>query len=319
VNKAVSRLGRVPLRYLHGLRRLCRLAFCALLVPLVLANPAPGWAWGVAGHAIIADIAESRLSPQALAQVQQLLALHHQHHLSDVASWADEWRFNHPETGPWHFVNIPLFASNYDPARDCPGGNCVVAKIDEFTKVLTDRSRSPEDRLQALEYVVHFIGDVHQPLHASNNDDAGGNKVLATYLGQTTSDRGYPWTLHSIWDTAIIEHYLPMGYGTDVQANGERSEVTSLARQLEGQITQTMAVEWTRDGLDPIGWATESHDIARTVAYHGILAQEGKPLPQPIALGNDYDTMAWTTIQLQMEKAGVRLAAVLNYILKQDD
>ena len=293
-----------------------RLALSALLFPLFIVTTSPGWAWGTAGHAIIADIAESRLSPQALAQVLQLLALHHQRHLSDVASWADEWRFNHPETGPWHFVNIPLLASNYDSVRDCPNGNCVVAKIDEFTKVLADRERSPEDRLQALEFVVHFVGHVHQPLHVSNNDDEGGNLIPVTYLGQSVSDRGYPWTLHSVWDTAIIGHHLLIDYGADAPADDQRSEVISLAHQLEGQITHTMAENWTYDGLNPIGWAIESHDVARMVAYRGILDSKGKPLPQPINVGSGYDSMAWAAIRLQLERAGVRLAAVLNEILK---
>jgi S1/P1 Nuclease len=288
----------------------------ALIILHNVTATSPALAWGSAGHAIIAEIAESRLSKSALAEVQELLALKHQTNLAEISSWADEHRFIQPETGPWHYVDIPVNTSSFDAARDCPNGNCVVAKIEEFARILANKGQKPETRLEALEYVVHFIGDVHQPLHASNNDDAGGNKVQVIYLGQTISDRGYPWTLHSIWDAAIIEHHLAMTYGVETLGEGERPDVTSLARELEGRITPHMSEEWTRDGLNPTGWAVEAHDLARTVAYHGILDYQGKPLPQPIGIGSEYDAMTWAAIQLQMERAGVRLAATLNAVLK---
>jgi S1/P1 Nuclease len=291
-------------------------AIGVLAVICNLAAAASALAWGSAGHAIIAEIAEPRLSAAALAEVHQLLALKHQNHLAELSSWADEHRFLHPETGPWHYVDIPLNASSYDAARDCPGDNCVVAKIEEFTNILADKSQSPATRLEALEYIVHFVGDVHQPLHASNNDDAGGNKVQVIYLGQATADEGYPWTLHSVWDTGVIEHHLALAYDTQGRVDGVRSDVRSIARTLEGQLPLAKAAEWTEVGLDPVGWAMEAHDLARTIAYHDILDNQGKPLPQPIGIGTEYDAMAWIAIQLQMERAGVRLAAVLNAVLK---
>jgi len=295
-----------------GARRL----MSAFLSLICLVSSGTASAWGTAGHAIIADIAESRLSPTTLGQVQQLLALIHQRHLASIASWADEWRFNHPETGRWHYVDIPLSVTDYNPARDCPSGSCVVAKIEEFTKALTDRSRSPQERLQALEFVVHFVADVHQPLHASNNGDEGGNLIPVTYLGQAISDRGYPWTLHSVWDTAIIEHHLALtGVEQDV-VDGERADVRAMARNLGSQIDLTLVNQWTKVGLDPASWAMESHDVARSTAYLGVLDGNDKPLPEPIVLGADYDNAVWAAIEVQLEKAGVRLAATLNAALK---
>jgi hypothetical protein len=120
-------------------------------------------AWGPEGHAIVAEIAESRLTPAAAAQVQQLLALEGHQHLDQVSSWPDEYRVSHPETGPWHFVDIPLASPAYDAARDCAGGNCVVVQIQHFAGVLGDASTSPQDRLTALKYVTHFLGALTSP------------------------------------------------------------------------------------------------------------------------------------------------------------
>jgi hypothetical protein len=292
------------------LRRLS--ALTALIAASILAVPVSAFAWGVAGHATIAEIAETRLSATALAEVRQLLAVKHVIHLAEIASWPDEWRVFHPETGPWHFVDIPLFASGYEPARDCAGDNCVVAKIEEFASVLADRRRPDEERFQALAYVVHFIGDVHQPLHASNDDDAGGNKIIVTYFGQTKSDRRLPWNLHSVWDTAIIEHHLASAYGEPTRVEGVRSDVRLLAHKLSAKVTRREAAGWTKGGLQPIAWANQSHDLARTVAYRGIIDADGAPLSSRTTVGTDYDERAWKVIELQIERAGVRLASVLN-------
>jgi hypothetical protein len=130
-------------------------------------------AWGTDGHQVIALIAQSQLTPKALAEVERLLALEPGETLVSVSTWADEHR--NPTSAAWHYVNFPSDGCTYDAQRDCPDGKCVVDAINRQLDVLT--SSAPDDkRLNALKYLVHFVGDVHQPLHAGYYDDKGGNK-----------------------------------------------------------------------------------------------------------------------------------------------
>ncbi|VIO79236.1 hypothetical protein CI41S_68040 [Bradyrhizobium ivorense] len=120
-------------------------------------------AWGQEGHSIIAEIAQQRLDADTLRRVKALLG--GELSMASVASWADDYRAGHAETGGWHLVNIPLGKSAYDPDRDCSKDNCVIQAIARFRGVLSDCSKSAADRADALKFVIHFVGDVHQPLH----------------------------------------------------------------------------------------------------------------------------------------------------------
>jgi len=137
------------------------------------------FAWGPLGHRIVARLAEAQLKPQARAQVFRLLRDQDARHLSDVAVWVDDLRDSDPalyaRTSRLHFVNFHSRDCLYDPPRDCPNGQCVVAAIARYAAILGDRSRPEGERAQALDFVIHFVGDVHQPLHASSGNDAGGN------------------------------------------------------------------------------------------------------------------------------------------------
>jgi hypothetical protein len=143
-------------------------ALVATFVVLVASNGS-ALAWGYEGHPIIAEIAEQFLEPEPAHRVRDLLAIENRTTLAEVSTWADEIRPQHPETRRWHFVNIPIYPtagepSAYDAARDRPQHECVVAKIEDFERVLADPQASERQRLGALKYVVHFIGDIHQPL-----------------------------------------------------------------------------------------------------------------------------------------------------------
>jgi hypothetical protein len=174
----------------------CRLAAAIFLCGV--AHAVPALAWWDAGHQIVANIAERRLTPAAKRETNELLALEHQRHLSSIASWADDIRRDRHETASWHFVDIPLDASRYDPARDCKDGDCVVVQIVRFAHVLADPHAKPRARLEALKFVVHFVGDIHQPLHCENHGDHGGNDVHVGWFGKPTN-------LHAVWDGSIIE------------------------------------------------------------------------------------------------------------------
>ena len=295
-------------------KRLRQALVAAILSAGLVAAPAAR-AWGVVGHAVVADIAEARLGPAALTQVYNLLALDLHGHLDEVSSWADDYRGPHAETGPWHYVDIQIGDTAYDPTRDCANQDCVIARTDEFIRVLADRARLPEERLQALKFVVHFVGDLHQPLHSGENHDQGGNKIPVDFMGQTIAYGKYKMNLHSVWDTAIIERRLAAHEGPNAHAADLRQGAALIADRLRADIRPRDAKVWLAPPATPAAWALDAHDLARDYAYRGI-ARPGEPSPsETVALGADYDTMAWAVVQLQLERAGVRLAAVLNRAL----
>lgn len=275
--------------YLARLTRHCDLGGlkrAALFALLLSGVPSPTQAWGTEGHRIVADIAERYLEPTTVHQVRDLLALDNATTLAEVSNWADQIRDQRPDTAPWHFVNIPIGAPGYDPSRDCPGGACVIAKIDEFASELPDIQLSSRQRLEALKFVVHFVADVHQPLHASDDDDRGGNEVRVEFLGRRTN-------LHAVWDAGILEPAI-------------RGDERGYALSLASAITPVMVEAWSKSS--PIDWANESHLVAERVIYNKLPHMPG-------VLPTSYERAALPIVNEQLEKAGVRLAALLNSAL----
>jgi hypothetical protein len=184
----------------------------ARLLALVALLPTPLFAWGAKGHSIVAEIAERGLSPNVAQQVRDLTFAAP---LRNTASLPDDWRGQETRgerqgnTGALHYSNIPIDARAFDRARDCKDDQCVVAAIEKYTAVLRNRTQPKDKRTEALIFIVHFVGDVHQPLHAigglvkneqtgAMEPDLGGNKVKVRYLGVETN-------LHSTWDSMLIE------------------------------------------------------------------------------------------------------------------
>ncbi len=182
--------------------------FFALLVLF----PLQAFAWGAKGHAVIAEVAERGLSPNVEAQVRQL---NFAAPLRDIASLPDDWRADETkglrpgDTGALHYSNIPNDQETFDRARDCKEDQCVVAAIEKYIAILKDKSQPRDKRREALIFVVHFVGDVHQPMHSAGGQvkneqtglmemDRGGNLVKVRFLGIETN-------LHSIWDSGVIE------------------------------------------------------------------------------------------------------------------
>lgn len=178
---------------------MARLIASLLVVFLLL--PAPAYAWGPMGHRLIARLAEGDLSPQARAQIAELLAGEADPSLAGIANWADELRADDPDLGKrsarWHYVNIGEHQCRYDAARDCRGGNCVIEAIRKQAAILGDRSKSKAERLQALKFIVHFVGDAHQPLHAGYARDKGGNDFQINIDGEGSN-------LHRLWDSGLL-------------------------------------------------------------------------------------------------------------------
>lgn len=265
-----------------------------MLVAALSVQVLPAQAWGPEGHRIVAHIAERHLSESARAAIATMLAPDQS--LSDnmVCNWPDYIKHDETNTAPWHYVDIPYESGAYDAARDCPGGQCIVEQITRLEGVLADTRVSPEERFRALAFLVHFVGDVHQPLHCiSRDDDQGGNLRPARWPGVKK-----PTNLHALWDSNLVRS----GLGTQA--------ILDYADGLNARITAPEEKAWASGS--PADWAVESHDLAVKVAYRGVPADNFtvfKPAPAYIAEGRD-------TIEHQFMKAGIRLATLLNRALE---
>ncbi len=194
----------------------------------VLCMPLQALSWGSEGHQVIAKLAESQLTPKARDEVGRLLAAEPDATMASASTWADEHR--NPATAPWHYVNFPRGVCTYVGERDCPDGKCVVAAINKQVEILG--SSAPDDKkLLALKYVIHFVGDVHQPLHAGYGDDRGGNSYqLQAFM------RGS--NLHAVWDTGLIR-YL-------------NQDAEALTARLERQVYQAPRLMLSRPQRSPV-------------------------------------------------------------------
>jgi hypothetical protein len=143
----------------------------------------------------VALLVDAQLFPAARKEVDRLLAQEPGATLASISTWADEQR--NPATAAWHCVNFKRGDCNYQPERYCPDGKCVVAAIDRQIEVLRTGGDN-EKRLNALKYVVHFIGDIHQPFHAEFGDDRGGNSYQLQAFMRSNN-------LHAVWDTGLIK------------------------------------------------------------------------------------------------------------------
>lgn len=258
----------------------------SLLTVLILLQSSWLQAWDANGHAIVAMLAEERLTPQTREAVAALLA---RQSMVDVASWSDQVR--NKQTAPWHYVNIEIDETQYEPDRHCPGRQCVVGQIERFRETLANPSINPQKRQKALKYLIHFVGDLHQPLHAGQNHDRGGNDVKVDFLGQTVNRfTGKPWNLHQVWDNGLLDEYAPDAKQAVAQID------QYLTSQNETELAQGTVIEW----------AMQSHDEARDHAYSFAT---DKRLDEP------YVKQALPTIESQLARAGVRLAALLNACL----
>ena len=272
-------------------------------------------AWGDEGHEIISLIAEHYLDPAAGAKVITLLATDTAtltaHDIASEATWADKFRNSDRDTTrvrcegtrQWHFVDIEVVAPNLDAAcfghLPLPAGvlasegspqACVVDKFEQFAGELGDPTTGAPERLLALKFLLHLVGDVHQPLHAADDHDAGGNRKLAAAEGL------HPGNLHSFWDIQFVQRL-----GTDPR---------KVAANLIGQISETQRQEWSRG--KPADWAIEGFALARGNAYGLLPAPSGQ---NTYSLPPAYVEQAVRDVALQLSRAGVRLAFVLNQAL----
>jgi hypothetical protein len=291
------------------------LLLACIFLCVALTHPQPAIAWGDEGHKVIAIIAEHDLDPSVRSKVTTLLAADTDpltaHDIASEATWADKYRdsdrsttkIRYEATWRWHFVDIELTQPDVAaacfghpplppgvPASKGPSQACVVDKINQFAAELGDPATGASERLLALKFLLHFVGDLHQPLHSADDHDAGGNKKLVAGEGV------HPGNLHHYWDVEFVERL-----GTDPRL---------VAAGLIGQISEQQRKEWS--GGTPTDWAMEAFALARHDAY-GLLSQ---PDDQgTYALPPAYTEQAVRDVALQLSRAGVRLAFVLNRAL----
>jgi hypothetical protein len=243
--------------------------------------PSPALAWGKTGHRVTASIADAHLSGLARAHVRQIIGVES---LAEASNWPDEMRsdphvFWQKTSSPWHYVTVG--GIEYDRAP--PEGDAFGA-LQFFTRLVRDPKTSPEHRALALRFIVHIVGDLHQPLHNGRPGDRGGNDVKVKWFGRDTN-------LHAIWDTAIIEDtkYSFSEYSERLQRHTSHQDVIAW---------------WT---ANPRDWIRESVQIRETVY----------PAAGETELGYDYIYKHTPMVELRLKQAGVRMAAYLNQLFSE--
>ena len=251
-------------------------AFSLLLLPGL------SLAWGPEGHRVIGVNARNLLDDTAREVTADILGGDSDRLWDEACSWPDEVR-DTPEwewSSPQHYVNIPRSITHYERQRDCTDGLCVTEAIAKYANELSRTDLGAERRWQALAWLCHLVGDLHQPLHAGYADDRGANLVDIEY-------RDRPYDLHEFWDGVVIRERLGAGDAWE---------------------RPYPAPEWTvaPDNWSPAEiacWTDESHALAGASAY-----PPGPVIDEPFA------DQSWLIVRQQWQKAAVRLAQILNAV-----
>jgi hypothetical protein len=267
----------------------------AVLTSLFLAlnqSAAPAWAWGRTGHRVIAKLAARHLTDQAKAEIKALLEPGESP--ADASTWADEVRGQMRHTAPWHYVDVPLDEPRSDDrfAGDTPEKGFIVPKIRELRLVLKDRNMPIEERRQALRFLVHFVEDLHMPLHVGESHDKGGNNLQVRWF-----DRGF--NLHRVWDSGIVDH----------AGRGEEGWLADLIAMDTDEARREARAGSVED------WATESLLTARDAYQDPATGQRMKPGAK---LGDAYQTRSLPVAKRRLYQAGLRLTLVLNQAVGPD-
>jgi len=254
--------------------------------------PAPVFAWGKTGHRVVAAIADTQLSGLAKAQVREILG--GAESLDEAATWPDDMRsapgdFWQKTATPWHYVTLNGIAYDHAP----PEGDALQA-LDHFRSVLRDPTASLADKQLALRFVVHLVGDLHQPLHVGKCCDKGGNDVKVSWFGKPTN-------LHAVWDSSLVDE--------------EQLSFTELAAKLERHLSNQNVLDWW--DLNPRDWIRESAEIRDTLYPSVSKPAKGKKRGRRRAvpeLSYAYVYKFTPVMERRLSQAGVRLAAYLNDI-----
>ncbi|MCP5114153.1 MAG: hypothetical protein GY953_25255, partial [bacterium] len=259
-----------------------RTSTATLAMSVLLAAPSI-FAWGEEGHKIVCEVAFQNLSDEARGAVLRLRNNQYPN-FSSSCLWADEVRrTSHKYTYNYHFINFPEGAQDPDAADYCPAPKrCAPWAIRHYAKKFGDENASKSERREAMRFLAHFVGDIHQPLHAGYDVDLGGNSIKVRYL-----NKPYKQKLHAIWDTTILTDA-----GMEWPYTGE-------------ELSETFADSGSAwQDFDTDGWAVESYRLAEEYAYG--TKKNGNKITPNSKLKNSYATRALPIVEEQLAKAGFR-------------
>lgn len=254
-----------------------------ILLPLF---PLTSFAWGVTGHRVVAEIASRHLSPQARKAVTALLG---KQSMAMVANWPDfiksDTTHKYDHTSSWHYMDFPAHSSRpqFEGLVQKETGENLYVETNALIKQLKDPAVSKADKQFALTFLIHLIGDMHQPLHVGHPEDQGGNKINVTWFDRPTN-------LHRVWDEHLIE-FQQLSYTEYTQAL-DTASVTEIRQLQSGTIKD---------------WMFESSQLADKV--YALTQPNDK-------LSYRYNYWFIKDLNQQLLKGGLRLAAILNSIYK---
>jgi hypothetical protein len=280
------------------------------LIAALAAATTAAHAWSATGHMVIAAIAKRDLTPYALSEANRLLKVGGDSRTDDFLTasvWADDIRNGKPETGPWHYINLHFRTDRKRVSNQPEKENAVVA-IDRFVAILADRSKPDAERADALRYVLHFVGDLHQPLHAVARDsdahptgDRGGNDFRIQPAASMAGMSRPPRNLHALWDGGVglfpyRDRPLTAADRAEIELQAETIVAALPRKSLRGA-----------DDLRPMNWAREGLEGAKRLVYD--LAEDSVPSEAYMRAGR---ALAAQRAAL----AGYRLAEILNRALR---
>jgi len=279
-----------------------------LLVFWVL--PGSACAWGGEGHRMVGAIADRLLKPEARRHVLALLEDDRladgqpsgRRTLAEIANWADEIKDRSwgRRRGAWHYDNIPL-CEVADASLYCPKGSCASAQLSRHLRMLAAATQPLRRRTRALKWVVHLVGDIHQPLHAATHHDRGGNTVKVSFFGQRDDPPHAAINLHAIWDLHMVRRLI-------LDRGGERAIVSAGIRAKD-------EAAWEQGSISD--WVNESHALAATVVYRmlPVAFSCSRGIAGVLPIDQEYYARTAPVVESQIRKAGIRLARVLNEVL----
>lgn len=270
--------------------------YATLLGAATLLQSGQALAWGQEGHRITGYIAQSLLSPEARAVTEQLIPAAD---FGELALYMDvhkrELKVILPGSDTWHYTDIEVCTTPGNESDPCPNGDCATVKIDHYAKVLANTALPAAERKQALIFLLHLIGDIHQPLHAADHHDRGGNEVRIAALAGAHN-------LHAYWDSGVVRGLL------------EGQNEHDWAKQAIAA-NQTRFAAWQQGTTSD--WVSESNRDAISTVYASLpgFACE-TAINSVVTLDDAYQRAAQTLASRQLIKAGVRMAYVLNHALQ---
>ncbi|WAT17724.1 S1/P1 nuclease [Aurantiacibacter sp. MUD11] len=263
----------------------------ASLAIAMLSTATPALAWGPIGHRISAEIAEQNVSGRTRAEIEKILG---HEGLPEASTWPDEERSNpapfwQETASPFHYVTLPE-GRTADMLEHPPEGDAATA-LEQFTATLRNPDASQEDKALALRFIVHLVGDLHQPLHAGNGTDRGGNDFIVDWFDTQTN-------LHWVWDEGMILR--------------QQLSYSEYAARIEPRISSEETVAWW--DADPETWIGESAEL-RDRIYPGTSEEWGMGTAEsPAVLRYRYHWDWVDTVEHRLAQAGVRLAAYLDWV-----